>query len=242
MRAVLSIAWRDLQSLFLSLKAYVVITLLLMLFGGFFYMVLADPSPQKEASMRDMFRVMNFFFLFVIPVITMGSLADERKAGTLELLLTCPVTRFQVVAGKFVAAAAFYTVFVLLTVEFYVLLRMCGNPDPGPVFTGYIGLLLSGWLFIAVGIYASSLTRSALVAALLSYGMLFGAFLLSSATSYLSAELAAVVGDLSFVDRLLSFERGLLQGGDLAYFLGGTLFWLTVTTLGFTLEKDNPLA
>lgn len=239
MRAVLWIAWRDLQALFLSLKAYVVITLLLMLFGGFFYLLLAD---AKEASMRDMFRVMNFFFLFVIPVITMGSLADERKSGTLELLLTCPVSRFQVVAGKFLAGAGFYTVFVALTLQFYAMLALCGAPDPGPVITGYVGVLLSGYMFIAVGVYASSLTRSSLVAALISYALLFGAFLLSSSPSYLSSEWAQIVTQFGFVDRLSMFERGLIQSSDVIYFLTGTLFWITVTTLGFDLEKESPLA
>ena len=239
MRAVLSIAWRDLQALFLSLKAYVVITLLLLLFGGFFYLLMAD---AKEASMRDMFKLMNFFFLFVIPVITMGCLADERKSGTLELLLTCPVSRFQVVAGKFLAAAGFYTVFVALTLQFYALLSLCGTPDPGPVFTGYVGVLLSGYLFIAIGVYASSLTRSSLVAALISYALLFGAFLISSSPTYLSRELAEVVTQFGFVDRLEQFERGLIQASDLIYFATGILFWITVTTLGFDLEKDSPLA
>lgn len=239
MRAVFSIAWRDLQALFLSLKAYVVITLLLLLFGGFFYLLMAD---AKEASMRDMFRVMNFFFLFVIPVITMGSLADERRSGTLELLLTCPVSRLQVVAGKFIAGAGFYTVFVALTLQFYGLLVLCGSPDPGPVFTGYLGVLLSGYLFIAVGVYASSLTRSSLVAALISYALLFGGFIISSSPSYLSKELADVVNQFGFVDRLATFERGLIQASDVIYFLTGTLFWITVTTLGFDLEKDSPLA
>jgi ABC-2 type transport system permease protein len=238
-RAVLSIAWRDLQALFLSLKAYVVITLLLMLFGVFFYLLIAD---QKEASMRDMFRTMNFFFLFVIPVITMGSLADERKSGTLELLLTCPVSRLQVVLGKFFAAAAFYTVFVVLTLQYVVLLKMCGSPDPGPVITGYVGLLLGGYLFIAVGIYASSLTRSSLVAALLSYALLLGAFITASATSYLSKEMLELVSVLGFVDRFISFERGLIQFSDVVYFLTATMFWISVTTLGFDLEKDSPLA
>lgn len=239
MSAMLSIAWRDLQALFLSLKAYVVITLLLLLFGVFFYLLMAD---AKEASMRDMFRIMNFFFLFVIPVITMGSIADERKSGTLELLLTCPVSRFQVVAGKFLAGAGFYTVFVALTLQFYALLSLCGAPDPGPVFTGYLGVLLSGYLFIAVGVYASSLTRSSLVAALISYALLLGGFMMSSSPSYLSKELADVVSHLGFVDRLTQFERGLIQTSDVIYFLTGTLFWISVTTLGFDLEKESPLA
>ena len=239
MRAVMWIAWRDLQALFLSLKAYVVITLLLGLFGVFFYLLIAD---AKEASMRDMFHVMNFFFLFVIPVITMGSIADERKSGTLELLLTCPVSRLQVVAGKFLAGAGFYTVFVALTLQFYALLTLCGAPDPGPVFTGYIGMLLSGYMFIAIGIYASSLTRSSLVAALISYTLLLGGFMMSSSTNYFSGAFAEVASRLGFVDRLTQFERGLIQSSDVIYFLTGTMFWITVTTLGFDLEKESPLA
>ena len=239
MKAVLSIAWRDLQALFLSLKAYVVITLLLGLYGFFFYFLLAE---SKEASMRDMFQVMNFFFLFVVPVITMGSLADERKAGTLELLLTCPVSRYQVVAGKFLAGAAFYTLFVALTLQFYALMSLCGTPDPGPVFTGYLGVLLSGYMFISVGVYASSLTRSSLVAALLSYALLLGAFVLSSSPSYLPPWLVDIVSRFGFVDRLTTFERGIVRSSDVAYFVVGTLFWITVTTLGFDLEKDSPLA
>jgi len=238
-RKTFSIAARDLQSLFFSLRAYVVITLVMLLFGVFFYLNLAD---SKEASMRDMFRIMNFLFLFIIPIITMSSLADERRSGTLELLLTCPVSRLQVVAGKFLAAAGFYTLVVALTVQFYLIMRMSGAPDPGPVLTGYVGILLSGYLFIALGIYASSLTRSPLVAALLSYGVLFGGFLLSSMPNQFSKEIGALVSQVGFVDRLAAFERGLIQTSDVLYFLLGTVFWISVTTTGFTMEKDSPLA
>jgi ABC-2 type transport system permease protein len=237
-RAILWIAVRDLQSLFLSLKAYVVMTLLLLMFGVFFFLDLAD---SKEASMRRMFGLMNFLFLFIIPIITMGSLADERRSGTLELLLTCPVSRLSVVAGKFLAAATFYTIFVALTLEFYFLMRLSGQPEPGPVFTGYLGLLLSGYLFIGVGIYASSLTRSPLVAALIAYAMLLAAFIVSSVPNHLPRIFTDVTAYLGFTDRLAAFERGIILSSDLMYFGLGTVFWLGVTTLGFALEKDNPL-
>jgi ABC-2 type transport system permease protein len=238
MRAIWTIARRDLQSLFLSLKAYVVTTLLLLIFGLFFYLDLAE---SKEASMRDMFRLMNFMFLFVVPVITMGALADERRSGTLELLLTCPINRFQVIAGKFLAAASFYTFVVALTIQFYFLMCLSGRPDPGPVITGYLGVLLSGYMFIAVGIYASSLTKSPLVAALMSYVLLLTWFMASSVQTYFSKGVAELIASFGIVERLASFERGLIQTSDLGFFLVGTAFWILITTAGFTLEQENPL-
>jgi ABC-2 type transport system permease protein len=184
---------------------------------------------------------MNFLFLFVVPVITMGALADERRSGTLELLLTCPVSRFQVIVGKFMAAAGFYTFVVALTVQFYLLMCLSGRPDPGPVFTGYLGVLLSGYLFIAVGIYASSLTKSPLVAALMSYVLLLTWFMASSVQVYFSKGVGELIASFGIVERLASFERGLLQTSDLGFFLVGTAFWIMITTAGFTLEQENPL-
>jgi ABC-2 type transport system permease protein len=238
-RKILAIAYRDLQSLFFSLRAYVVITILMLLFGIFFYLHL---SEAKEATMREMFQLMNFLFLFIIPIITMGSLADERRAGTLELLLTCPVSRFHVVAGKFLAAATFFTIVVALTVQFYGLMALSGRPDPGPVLSGYVGILLSGYLFVAVGIYASSLTKSPLVAALISYAALLSCFIVSSIPNQFSKTVADLIAQVGITQRIAPFERGLIQTSDVLYFLLGTSFWIGITTTGFALEKDNPLA
>jgi len=237
MKQIYLIARRDLVSMFTSLRGYVVMSLVMLLFGVFFYFHL---KGSNEASMRDMFMVMNFLFLFIVPLFTMGALSEERRAGTLFLLLTCPVSRGQIVAGKFIACATFYTLAVSLTLEFVLLLTLAGSPDPGPIATGYMGLLLSGYLAISVGLYTSSLTPSPLVAALSCYAFLFLAWILSAIPQFLTGELATWVDRTGIVAHLASFETGLISFRDTSYFVLGILCWMSFTIIGFSQERENP--
>lgn len=239
MRHVITIARRDLSAMFSSLRGYVVLSMLLLLFGVFFYFHLRS---SDEATLREMFSAMNFLFLFVLPLLTMGSLSEEKRDGTMDLLLTCPVSRTEVVLGKFVACSTFYTIAVLITLEFVALIHLGGTPDPGPILTGYVGLLLAGYLGIAVGIYTSSLTRSPLVAALMSYALLLSAWILSAVPPYLADDVGLWVKRLGVVDHLASFDRGLLSMRDMLYFLMAIPCWLTFTVIGSHLERESPAA
>lgn len=237
MTNVLTIARRDLGAMFSSLRGYVVLSMLMLLFGVFFYFHLRS---SEEATLREMFSAMNFLFLFVLPLLTMGSFSEEKRDGTMDLLLTCPVSRTEIVLGKFVACATFYTIAVLITLQFVLLIQLGGTPDPGPIFTGYVGLLLAGYLGIAVGIYTSSLTRSPLVAALMSYALLLSAWILSAVPPYLPDDIGIWVKRLGVVDHLTAFDRGLISIRDLSYFLLAIPCWLTFTVIGSHLERESP--
>lgn len=237
MRNALEIVRRDVHGFAHALRTYVAVALLLTLYSAFFY---ADLTDRREASMRDMFRIMGFLSLFVVPIFTMGSIADERRAGTMEFLLTCPVRHHEVVIGKFLACAVLYTGVVALTLPFYAMLAFLGEPDTGPVLSGYLGLLLSGYLYVAVGVYTSSLTKSPLVAALLSYVILLLAWMVGSVPQYFGA-LGPFVQAAGIGPHLSSFESGMLSSADLAYFLSGTLSIVGVTVWGFSASADRPI-
>jgi len=179
MRNVLTIARRELTTYFNTPVAYVVVPLFLIMTGGWLFGTL---FLQNEASLRAFFTPFwgtmtpNFFsapFALAIfaPLVTMRLLAEEQQSGTLELLMTLPVTDWEVVLGKFLAAVGLLVVALALTITFPITVRLMGPLDIGPVIGGYFGLLLLGSFFLAVGVMASSFTRSQIVAALIALGI-----------------------------------------------------------------------
>ena len=178
MQKLLAIVRRELINYFSSPLAYMVLTAFLVLQGLIFYLVLAflnDPMAPTMAPLQAFFGGTIFFWLFllfVVPVITMRLIAEERRSGTIEVLLTSPVTEAQVIVGKFVAAVAFYIVLWLPTVIYVVILRQNAPIDMGPVLSGYLGVLLIGFLFLGAGTFASTLSDNQLIAAILAFVIL----------------------------------------------------------------------
>src|SRR5918912_272449 len=169
MGTALTIARRELGALFVSPIAYVVAAAFLALSGYLFSILLITSS---QATMTSLFQNVSFILLFVAPLLTMRLLADEQKQGTLELLLTAPVRDWEVVLGKFLAALALFGTILLCTLYYPLLIwRFGGNPDPGPILTGYLGMLLLAGAMFAIGTLASSLTENQIVAAVLAFGM-----------------------------------------------------------------------
>ena len=173
MKAILATFSREFRAYFFSPIAYIVAALLLLVNGGVFWLIVSflnDPRSQIGAPLELFFGQTIFFWLillFIAPVLTMRLLSEERRSGTIEVLMTAPVTEGQVVTGKYLAALLFYIFLWLATVTYPLLLSYYSEVDWGPVASGYLGVVGIGALFLSVGIFASALTRSQLVAAVL---------------------------------------------------------------------------
>ena len=230
MRRVWAVCRKELLSYFSSPVAYIVSAVFLLIAGYFFTMVV---SYTREAHLRFLFQNMAIIILFIVPMITMRLFAEERKLGTFELLMTSPIRLYELVAGKFLGAMALIGIILVVTLQYPLFLIGFVNPDLGPIATGYLGFFLLCMAFAAVGIFASSLTDSQIVAGAVSLCILLGFWIIGWAGDFLTGPSADFVRGLSLIDRLDNFVKGVVDTGDLAYYLsitGGFLF-LTVRAL-----------
>ncbi|MEN6304004.1 MAG: ABC transporter permease subunit, partial [Armatimonadia bacterium] len=167
---MLTIAQRELVAYFTSPMAYVAMLFFLGVCGLIF--VLSTSMQMPKADMSGMFHSMIFLSLLMCPVITMGLIAQETNSGTYEMLMTRPVRDVEVILGKYLGAAALYLIIILITFEFPIIFEAFGAPDWGMTLTGYLGIVLAGLAFLAVGVFTSSLTSNQIAA------WLMGTFLL----------------------------------------------------------------
>lgn len=216
MTRVFLIAYRELKSYFCSWMAYLVIGGFLAISGFIFFVII---TGNHQASMRWSFHNMAVTLLFVCPILTMRLLAEERRSGTLEVLLTSPVTDAQVVLGKFLGAVGLLAVLVAATLHFPLILAQYGSPDPGPLFTGYLGLLLVGASFMAVGVLASSLTESQVVAGFLSFGGLLVLWIIGWAASQPGSAVGHVLEQLSLLNHFDDLAKGVIDSKDIVFYL-----------------------
>jgi ABC-2 type transport system permease protein len=182
--------------------------------------------PGNESSIRPMFSVMASVFVLCVPVLTMRLLSDEYATGTIETLMTAPVSDAEVVLSKFLGVFLFYCVLVALTILHVAMIAVFGQLDVGVTLVAYLGLLLLGGLYAAVGVFTSACTRYQLLAALAGIGLLS---CLTFLTDYLSLQFPGarhVLGYLNVLGQFDIFSRGILDTAALAYFLSGTAFFL----------------
>lgn len=228
MNSTLIITKREFRSNFDSPIGYVVIALSLLGVGIFFF---RDYWTINRATLSPLFTWLPWAFVFpVIPAVTMRLFAEEKRTGTLELLITMPVRDRDVVFGKFLATLGLIGVLLLLTVSYPLFIGRLGNLDTWPLAVGYFGLLLEASAGIAIGLFFSSITENQIVAFMLTFTVLLGLF----TVGYLGAAVGGVMGDIfAFVDfqrRLAPFGRGLLDLRHVVYFLSVTAFFLMLTT------------
>lgn len=231
MRKALVIARRELASMFGGPLAWILGTVFAVLTGYFFYSdltfyVLFGGADLATGLWRYVFLDFRMVAMLVVPLITMRLLAEERKLGTLELLWTFPVRDREVVAGKFLAALAAYTLMLLPTLVGPTALYVMHPFALGPLLAGYTGMLLLGAAFIACGLAASAVTDSQGVSALLTYGVLVLSWFLAWNEAALSERLAPVVVALSLFDRFYGFAQGAIDSRDVAYFVAFILLFL----------------
>lgn len=223
MRNTTTIALREFKSYLASPMAYVVTGIFLMLTGFFFQ---SSPSTYSETSINGFLAWGSILLLLLASVLTMRLLAEERKMGTLELLLTAPVRDSEVIVGKFLGSLGILTVMLALTFYYPILLMWFGDPDMGPIATGYLGLFLLGCTSLAVGLFASSLTSNQIVAAVVAGGILCALWFLGMAADLLPEAMGEVISYLSLYYHFPDFMKGVIDTRGIIYYLSITVLFL----------------
>src|SRR5437868_2719526 len=204
MREVIYIAGKEVRSYFVSPVAYVIVAFWLVATGFFFYV---NVTLGQDASLRNVFGVVIILLLLISPALTMRLLAEESRTGTLELLLTAPIKDWAVVLGKFLGALVLFAVMMALTLFYPLLLILYkGNPDWGPIWSGYFGLLLVGMVFLSVGLFASALTSNMMVSAVIAFVLLLLLFVISQLSTNLGGGVGDFLTKISISDRFDPFQ------------------------------------
>jgi ABC-2 type transport system permease protein len=230
MNAALVISKREIRTYFNSPVAYIVVTVFTIITGYLFFTQL---FIEKQAEMRGLFNVMPLLFMFLIPAITMRLLAEEKGSGTLELLITMPVRDWEVVLGKFLAALTLLATSLALTLAFAITVKSLGPMDPGPALGGYIGLLLMGGAYAAIGVMASAFTRNQIVAFIVSFAISFSLYLLGRISQFVPEALQPILSFLSIDGHFENITRGVIDSRDVIYYLSviGVCLLLATTAL-----------
>jgi ABC-2 type transport system permease protein len=238
MRKIWIVSKRELRSFFDSLMAYVMIVLFLGFSGFFTWIFGSDVFMVNQASLQSFFSIAFWTLFFFIPAMTMGLLAEERKSGTLELLVTKPVSDWQIITGKFLAAFLLISLSLALTLPYYISVASIGKIDHAAVWMGYLGLLFMSAAYISIGLFASSITGNQIVAFLIAlfigifFHLIFG--LIGSSTT---GWFASIMTYLSLSTHYESMARGVIDSKDLLYFLSIIFCALIGTELA--LSKRN---
>lgn len=225
MNTILAIFKREFKSYFRSPIAYIFISAFLIVSAWFFYQTF---FVLDQASMRNYFDILPWIFLFFVPVVTMRLWAEERKIGTMEVLMTLPVRDHEAVLGKYLASLAFLAVALALTVPIPLTVAWLGDPDIGVMAAGYIGSLLMGAAYLAIGIFISSMSSNQIVAAILGWVVCFILFFIGNDLVLFSAPKALVplLDYLGLGNHFDSIGRGVLDSRDLIYYLSVIAFFL----------------
>jgi ABC-2 type transport system permease protein len=182
-----------------------------------------------ENVMRPLFTNMSVVLLFFIPMLTMRLFAEEKRSGTIELLLTYPVRDGEVLAGKYLASLALFALLLALTLLYPGLVAYFTRVEWGPIFSGYLGLLLTGAVFLAVGVLVSSMTENQIVAGFGTFGILLAFWIVGWGAEFAGGTLRGVLQYLSIGDHLDGFTRGLIDTKDLVYYVSGVALALFLT-------------
>lgn len=244
MRNVAILFRRELASYFATPLAYVFIVIFLLLAGAFtFY--LGGFYDRGQADLDPFFNFHPWLYLFLIPAIAMRLWAEERKSGSIELLMTLPVTLSQAVVGKFLAAWAFAGIALVLTFPVWITVNYLGSPDNGAIFAAYVGSLLMAGGFLAIGSCMSALTRNQVIAFILAVVVCF-LFTLSGFPlvldffrAFASATLVDAIASLSFLAHFQSISKGVIDLRDLVYFALVIGFWLAATAIVLDMKKAD---
>jgi ABC-2 type transport system permease protein len=216
MQRTLTIAKREFRGYFNSPAAYIVICLFLFIMGFFFW----NPFFLiNRASVRSMYDLMAVLLLPTAPALTMGLLAEEKRTGTIEILLTMPVKDTEVILGKYLAALGLLAVLLLATIAYPISVSTLGNLDWGPVWAGYIALLLEGGAMLALGVLASSWTDNQLIAFFTSGMICFTFWIVSRFLPFMPQSVASIVEWISFDYHFQDLVRGVLDTRHIFYFL-----------------------
>jgi ABC-2 type transport system permease protein len=247
----MAIAEKELKGYFASPIAYIVIGFFVLLFGFFYYSMLLFFNQQSmgmtgvegaalnvnEQMIRPLFLNASVILLFVLPMITMRTYAEEKRSGTIELLLTAPLTDLEIILGKFLGAMALYATMLAATLLHLGILFAFGDPEWIPIATGYLGLLLMGGCFISLGLLISSLTKNQIVAGTITFAVFLLLWVINWIGSFTGPTTQAVLDYLSITNHLDDFTRGILDTTHLIYYLSFIAFGLFLTARSVDTER-----
>jgi ABC-2 type transport system permease protein len=243
MGGMLTVLRRELAGYFATPVAYVFIVIFLVMAGALTF-TLGNFFARGQADMQPFFTFVPWLFLFLVPALTMRLWAEERRLGTIELLLTLPLAQWEAVVGKFLAAWAFCGIALALTFPLVVTVNLLGNPDNGVILTGYLGCMMVAGAFLAVGAAISAMTKNQVIAFVLAVAACF--FLTAAGspvvTEFLSQRvpvLAETARSVSITDRLGGFTRGVISLRDVVFFVSFMAFFLFANTIAIDQRKAD---
>ena len=225
---------KELRSYFTSLIAYIVLAIFLVISGYYFYTDLAlfvvwGGASVQEGLWQYLFHDIRLVLLLTIPLLTMRLFAEEKKLGTIELLLTYPFRDSEILLGKFLACLTVFSLMLGLTVLYPILLAIVYQIEAGPLAASYLGMFLLGSAFISCGIMVSSLTENQIVAALVTSGIILTFWFIDWNEAAVSATVATILHHFSFFEHFYNFVRGVIDTKDVVYFILFTFFFLFLT-------------
>ena len=235
MQNIVAIWQREMKSYFVSPIAYVVLTVFLFLSGFFFFSYLSQviqatmmqaqfgqgsmPIDVPGIVFKSLLQTTSVVLLFMVPMLTMGLFAEEKKRGTIELLLTTPVGHFQAIAGKFLASLTFLLIMILTNLITILPLFIFGQPDWKPMLSGYLGMFLYGMTLLAIGLFISTLTENQIVAVILTFGVSLALFVIESFSASATGVAKSVIDYLSVMGHLEDFVKGVIDTSHIIYYV-----------------------
>jgi len=247
---MMAIAERELRAYFSSPIAYVVIGIFALLYGYFFYALLEYFMRQSmgEGAQGQTMNINQMLigpvlvnstviFLFLFPLITMRTYSEEKRSGTIELLLTSPITDFEIIMGKFFGAMLLYLAMLAVTLLHMGVLFYYGNPEWKPILTGYLGMILMGGCFLSLGLFISSLSKNQIVAAVATFGVFLMLWVINWIGTFMGPTTQAVLAHLSITDHFDDFSRGIIDTKHLIYYVSFIAFGLFLTMKSVDSER-----
>ncbi len=233
MKNIWAIFKKELSTYFVSPIAYVMFLVFLLLAGYFFYSLTAAFNLQSthytqynmaRGSINDMvmaplFYNISIILLLMIPLFTMRMYSEEKKSGTLEVLLTSPISSFELVIGKFLGSLSLYIIMLFFTLVYSAILFFYSNQDLGPIISSYLGLILMGASYISIGLLCSSLTENQLVAAVISFGVLLFLWVIGWAANFAGPDLGKLLSYISIIEHFNDFAKGIIDSKDVVFYL-----------------------
>ena len=251
MNNILAIAHKELKGYFATPIGYIVIGMFALLYGWFFYVMLIIFNQQSlqlggleggnvdinQQLIRPLFLNASVILLFVLPLVTMRIYSEEKRSGTIELLLTSPLTDVQIIIGKFLGAMTLYAAMLAITAIHMITLMQLGNPEVKVMLVGYLGLLLMGGCFISVGLLISSLTKNQIVSGMITFAVFLLLWVINWPASFAGPTTQSVLNYLSITDHFDDFTKGIVDTKHLVYYFSVMAFGLFLTARSVDTER-----
>jgi ABC-2 type transport system permease protein len=253
MRNILAIAQKEVKGYFNGPIGYIAVGVWALMYGWFFNALLQffvrqsmqmgqfGQGPQamnvNQQLIRPLIQNVTVLILFVMPSVTMRTYSEEKRSGTIELLLTSPLTDFEIIMGKFLGAMTLYAVMLAVTLIHIGVLFVYGSPEWKPIVTAYLGLFLLGGCFISVGLFISSLTKNQIVAGMVTFGVFLMLWVITWIGSFSGPTIDKLTQYLSIIDHLDDFGKGVVDTTHLIYYVSFITFGLFLTAKAVDSER-----